>query len=145
MINFRKFNKKYSVLQMTVVVFSVLTLVVLPMTSFGQETVCNPSSGQLCNPIKYNSIQCLFKAVLGIAAEIGSVFVVLGLIYSGFLFVIARGNEEELSKAKKAITYTVIGAAIVLGAWAFSVGIANTINLITQGGAHVDTAGDLCP
>jgi hypothetical protein len=106
----------------------------------GSNDTCDPTK-ELCNPIKYPSIPCLFKAILEIAAQIGSVFIILGFIYSGFLFVSARGNEEELAKAKRAITYTVIGAIIVLGAWAFSVGIANTINTIVNGTG----GGELCP
>ncbi|OHA15373.1 MAG: hypothetical protein A3H57_01730 [Candidatus Taylorbacteria bacterium RIFCSPLOWO2_02_FULL_43_11] len=93
---------------------------------------CDPTK-MICNPVRFSTIQCFFKEVLRIAAEIGGVFVVLGIIYSGFLFVSARGNAEELGKAKRAITYTMIGAALVLGAWAFAVGIANTINTITNG------------
>jgi len=111
--------------------FIVMSVFVLPIISSAVETPCDPSK-ELCNPTKFASIPELFEAILKIAAEIGSVFIVLGLIYSGFLFVTARGNEEELSKAKRAITYTVIGAVIVLGAWAFSVAIGNTINTITN-------------
>jgi Type IV secretion system pilin len=117
--------------------FSVLMIVavVLPIVVMAQPTgdqACADGT-KLCNPIRFNTIQCFFKEVLKIAAEIGGVFVVIGIIYSGFLFVSARGNAEELGKAKRAITYTVIGAALVLGAWAFSVGIANTINTIVNG------------
>ncbi len=138
-MNFKKNNIKYIAPLVIMVVF----MLVLPIVSFAQGTPpCDPSK-ELCNPIKFNSIQCLFQAVLKIAAEIGSVFVVLGLIYSGFLFVMARGNEEQLTKAKRAITYTVIGAVIVLGAWAFSVGIANTVNSITNPGATAPTV--TCP
>lgn len=114
---------------------------ILPVFSFITPNiviggVTNPTcpANTLCNPLKseFDTIPKLFQAILGIAAEIGSVFVILGIIYSGFLFVMARGNQEELSKAKRAITYSVIGAALVLGAWAFSVAIANTINTITK-------------
>ena len=112
-------------------VISPILVVFTPNIALG--SLQNPT-GTLANPLKpeLDSIPALFQAVLGIAAEIGAVFVVLGLIYSGFLFVMARCNEEELSKAKIAITYTVIGAAIVLGAWAFSVAIKTTIDAITQ-------------
>lgn len=102
--------------------------------TFGQlsgDTGCDPNK-QLCNPIKFNSIPEFFEEVLKIAAQIGTVVIILGLVYTGFLFVTARGNQDELTKAKQAFTYTVIGAAIVLGAWAFSVAITNTINTITN-------------
>lgn len=111
----------------------LILFMILPSLSIAEDSnPCTPGT-ELCNPIRFNTIQCFFKEVLKVAAQIGSVFVVLGIIYSGFLFVSARGNAEELGKAKRAITYTVIGAALVLGAWAFAVGIANTINTITNG------------
>lgn len=118
------------------VCFFAAILIVLPIAARGGD-VSNEVTLQ--NPLKseYSTIPCLFKAILQIAAEIGAVFVVLGIIYSGFLFVTARGNEEYLGVAKKAITYTVIGAILVLGAWAFSVGVANTINTITSGTNNV--------
>ncbi len=109
----------------------VFTVLLIPVISFAVDTPCDPSK-ELCNPIKFGSIQDFFQAVLQIAAEVGSVIIILAFIYSGFLFVSARGNQEELSKAKKSITYTVIGAIIVLGAWAFSVAITNTVNTITN-------------
>lgn len=110
--------------------FLFFLLILVPLFTSADQTACNPST-ELCNPTKFESIPALFEAVLKIAAEIGSVIIILALIYSGFLFVMARGNEEELTKAKRAITYTVIGAVLVLGAWAFSVAISNTIHTIT--------------
>ncbi len=49
------------------------------------------------------------------------------LLYSGFLFVLARGNAEKLGEAKKALMYTLIGAAIVLGAKGLATIIENTV------------------
>jgi hypothetical protein len=102
-----------------------------PCVTGSVPNACDPNK-QLCNPIRFNSIPEFFEELLKIAAQIGSVVIILGLVYSGFLFISARGNQEELSKAKKAFTYTVIGAMIVLGAWAFSVAIGNTIRTITN-------------
>lgn len=114
-----------------IVLFFVVFLLAFHFSVYAGANACDPSS-QICNPIKYDNIQDFLQAALQIAAQVGSVIIVLAFIYSGFLFVMARGNQEELSKAKKAITYTVIGAILVLGAWAFSVAIGNTINTITN-------------
>ena len=53
--------------------------------------------------------------------------VALAIIYCGFLFVSARGNTEKLTKAKEALLYTVIGAAILLGSWAIAIMISETV------------------
>ena len=52
------------------------------------------------------------------------------LLYSGFLFVTAQGQPEELSKAKTTLMYTLIGAAIVLGAKGLELVIQNTVNCL---------------
>jgi hypothetical protein len=126
-------NTTYRLLVNISVFFTLFALFAIPAVA-GASAVdaCDPAK-QLCNPTRFSSIQCFLKELLKIAAQIGSVIVVLGIIYSGFLFVVAQGNAEELSKAKRAITYTVIGAALVLGSWAFAVGIANTVNNIING------------
>lgn len=59
---------------------------------------------------------------------IGGILVVLAFIYSGFKFVMAQGNDGELKTAKAALTYTAIGAAILLGAKVLTTVIANTVN-----------------
>ncbi len=41
---------------------------------------------------------------------------VLVLVWAGILFVTSGGNEARLTKAKHALTYAVIGAAIALAA-----------------------------
>ena len=131
-MNFQMFGRKSRSLVNVLLLSLIVACVVVPTLTIAQVQSCADGT-KLCNPIRFETIQCFFKEVLKIAAEIGGVFVVIGIIYAGFLFVSARGNAEELGKAKRAITYTVIGAALVLGAWAFSVGIANTINTILSG------------
>ena len=42
--------------------------------------------------------------------------VVLFIIYAGYLFVTAQGEEGKIQKAKTALWYTIIGAAVILGA-----------------------------
>ncbi len=91
------------------------------------------SSGlKLINPLKWDNLIDFWREVLKIAAQIGSIFVVVGFVYTGFLFVKSRGNAEELQVAKRSFTYTVIGAALVLGAWAFAMAISETVKSLTN-------------
>lgn len=64
---------------------------------------------------------------------IGVPIVVLAIIYCGFLFVKAMGNPEEISKAKNALLYTVIGAALLLGCFVLANAIAGTVAEISKG------------
>ncbi len=85
---------------------------------------------EICNPLRaeFNSIPALIEAIITrIVIPLGAIVVAMALIWSGFLFVTAQGSEEKLVKAKKVFTYTVIGATILLGAWAIVEVITGTI------------------
>ena len=68
------------------------------------------------------------KVLNDIVLPIGGVISVLMIVYSGFLFVTAQGNESKITKAKDALLYACIGAAILLGAIVISQAIGGTIN-----------------
>lgn len=89
-------------------------------------------SKQLTNPIKYDNFSKFTAAVVKTAVNVMLPFVVLGFIYSGFIFVKAQGNEKELEEAKKAIWYSVIGAFILFGAWGFAQIISTTVSTLTE-------------
>ncbi len=50
---------------------------------------------------------------------LGVVFLIL-IIYGGFLWMTARGNEQQVESAKKIITNSVIGTVIVMLAYAIT-------------------------
>lgn len=85
----------------------------------------NPSQDGLSINIAYKNplhktasdIPALIAVVLKAVAKLLFPVVVIMILYAGFLFVIARGNTEKIGEAKKALTYAVVGAAIVLGAY----------------------------
>lgn len=95
-----------------------------PAGGVGQST-------KLENPIQYDNLNDLVAAVLKAAVTVLMPFVVLAFIWSGFLFIRAQGNEEELREAKTAIYWSVIGAFILLGAWGFAEIIASTVSEVT--------------
>lgn len=64
-----------------------------------------------------SDIPSFVAVVLKAVAKLLFPVVVIMILYSGFLFVIARGNIEKIGEAKKALTYAIVGAAIVLGAY----------------------------
>ncbi|MFZ2072163.1 MAG: hypothetical protein WA101_01600 [Minisyncoccia bacterium] len=123
------------------VTFLVAFVVFLPLLSFAQQTGNPTSFGQqtgdptdssgsvvrVVNPIKVDSIYALIKTILEGVIKIGIPVVALAIIYSGFLFVAARGKPEELKKAKSALLFTVIGAALLLGSWAIAQLISDTV------------------
>lgn len=82
----------------------------------------------LTNPLALDSIQDLLEAIVNIFQIIATPIVVFFIIYSGFLYVTARGNTETLDKAKKALIYAVIGGVVIIGSIALGTIVENTAN-----------------
>ena len=97
-------------------------------------TDSNPVSikATLNNPFsKANSLFELLSVIINdILLPIGGVLAVLAFIYSGFLYVTAQGNESKIATAHRALLYTSIGTAVLLGSWVIAKVIENTINLL---------------
>ena len=72
--------------------------------------------GSIENPINRNSIPEVLDDLFSAISEIGAILLAIMIVYSGFLFVTAGGNDAKLQKAKDSIKYVIIGGAIVLGA-----------------------------
>lgn len=83
--------------------------------------------GMLHNPLgNTTSIAALAQEIAKIAAQIGITVAAIFIIWSGFLYVSARGNEEKLKKAHQTFTWAIIGTLILLGAWVIATAIAQT-------------------
>lgn len=91
----------------------------------------NPGYG-LTNPIKANSLVEFVSDVLELVYKVGLPLVIIMIVYSGFLYVKARGNPGKIDEAHKALTYTLIGTAIVLGASVIAIGIEGTIKSLAK-------------
>lgn len=87
---------------------------------------------KLTSPISTPTFYDFVALVLDTAVNILMPFVVLAFIWSGFLFVRAQGNPEELKTAKSAIYWSIIGAFILMGAKGFAEIIGTTVSTLTQ-------------
>ncbi len=86
---------------------------------------------------KFDNICKLISAILNIVAEIGAIVGALFIIWSGFLFIKAQGNPEEIKKAKRTFYTTIIGLAILLGASVITKIVFKTIQSITTADGSV--------
>lgn len=77
-----------------------------------------PGESGLKNPLgNIDTLDAFIKVVAKTAATLGGIIAVIFIIYSGFLFVKARGNPTEITKARETLKWTVIGTAVLLGAY----------------------------
>jgi len=92
------------------------------------------TSGGSLNPIQFNTLQDLLYGIIqNVLIPIGTILVVVYLIYAGFLLVSARGDEKQVEKGKSALFNAVIGAFILLGAQAIALMIQATVKSIIGG------------
>ncbi len=129
-------------------IFIICLIIVVPNVSFANShtsspptgttpseptgtTPSDPCAGKICNPIpKVKNLPDLIRILLEGALKLGIPIIALAVIYAGFLFVAARGNEEKLTTAKQTLLYTLIGAAILLGSWAIAQLISETVDAL---------------
>ena len=88
------------------IIVSLLTISLL-FTSFG-----------LANAQSETGLSTITGAVVGaVLALVGVIFLAL-MVYAGYNWMTARGEEEKVEKAKDTITRALIGIIIVVGAYA---------------------------
>jgi cbb3-type cytochrome oxidase subunit 3 len=86
------------------------------------------SNGTLAQAGVISSLPQIIGRIVGAGlAFLGVVFLLL-MIYGGFIWMLARGNEQEVEKAKNLIQAAVIGLMIVLSAYAITAFIGQAIN-----------------
>lgn len=114
-----------------------------PPTTAGSQTITPPPTtggGQtvtLINPLGDNTCSangtCLssfLSSIMKFVVQIGSVIVILMLVFVGYKFVVAQGSDSKLTEAKQMLLWTIVGALILLGAQAISSGIEATVKAI---------------
>jgi len=85
------------------------------------------------------------KVITTILALVGALFVIL-FIYGGFNWLTSAGSEEKIGKAKKTLTYAVIGVVIIGTAYSITSFIARGIftGTTTTAPSSNPTAGSQC-
>ena len=132
-------GKKYSILALISslsFVFIVGFSLLMPIVFVNAAVQIGGGDNKIANPLGTNGPQNLpdfIKAIIQIVLVVGIPLLVLAIIYSGFLFVKAQGNPGELEIAKRSLLYTVIGGALLLGAFVIATAIGQTVKDIGGG------------
>ncbi|MDO8231646.1 MAG: pilin [bacterium] len=99
-----------------------------------QSSGNGPENVRLMNPLKGSgNLESFLTSILDFVIRIGTIVVILMVVYVGFEFVTARGDPAKISKARESLLWTVIGALILLGAKAIAIGIEATVQAISVG------------
>jgi hypothetical protein len=103
-------------------IIATITAIFLPLAVKAQDL-----GGSLLNTTatknagyKDTNIDVVIGTVINtLLAILGVIFLVL-IIYAGYIWMIARGDESKVEKSKATIINSTIGLVIVLGAYAIS-------------------------
>lgn len=80
------------------------------------SSVGGDGSVKLTNPLKSESIPEFLIKIIEVLLVFALPFIVLYIMYAGFLLVTAQGNASEIETARSALLWAIVGGVIVLGA-----------------------------
>ena len=105
-------------------------LIILSVTPvFSVESVAGGSTGGIPNPLgKTDSLSAFFNGIVSVLIELGTIVSVLGIMYGGYMYATAQGDEEKLGKARTTITWALVGTAVLLGARTIMAAVSDTIS-----------------
>ena len=87
------------------------------------------AADKIDNPLgdKTNSIPLFLASIITAVTEIGAIVGALSIMYGGFLYATAQGDEEKLNKAKTTVTWAIVGTAVLIGAQVIITAVVNTV------------------
>lgn len=97
----------------------------------GVETGIDVFSSEL--GLGTQDIRVTVARIINVAMGLLGIIAVVIVLYGGFLWMTAAGNEERVDKAKKLIIAGIIGMAIILSAYAIARFVVTSLVNATSG------------
>ncbi len=119
----------------------------LIFTAKPQDQFVEPMEGLSTTPLKQyyvnplllvNDRQTAFRVLINFLLGLVGVVAILFLVIHGFRYAASRGEESQISQAKKGILYAIIGLIVVLAAYTI---VATVLNFGAQPGSGTINAG----
>lgn len=104
-----------------VAVLIYLPMIVSAQSGGGYIGIKNPATG-------VNSISDIIVSVVKVVRLVAIPFVVLAIIYSGWLFIAAQGSPDKLKNARNVFLWTLIGTLVVLSSELIATLLKNVFN-----------------
>lgn len=123
--------RKYLLFLLVALLISSPSIIFAVGGSFAQlsNQVPGGSGGGSLNPLGgTNTLMEFVTNVLKVVIQIAIPIAALALVYAGWLFVTAKGKESDVTKAKQALLWSVIGLAVLLAARAIVETVRQTIS-----------------
>lgn len=82
----------------------------------GGGAVRTGDTGKLSNPLQSKSIEEFILKIIDVLLVFAIPIIMLYIMYAGYLFVTAQGDSGQITTARSALLWAVVGGVIVLGA-----------------------------
>lgn len=79
------------------------------------DATVNPTSAS--QVIQLHQLECVFSSTIGVVAALAGIAALLVIIYGGFKYMAAQGDQKALASARSTITLAVAGLIMVLIAY----------------------------
>jgi len=81
------------------------------------------------NPLnsQFSSIPAFIAGALRVLVIVALPIITLFIVIAGFMYVLALGKPDKITKANKNFVYVLIGALLILGAWIIATLIGGTV------------------
>ncbi|MEO5927710.1 MAG: pilin [Patescibacteria group bacterium] len=121
----------------TAAAFGLTLMLALPTVAFAQSDSLNVNDlgvGAVQSSIKLGSgdVRQTAARIINVALGFLGIIAVVIVLLGGFKYMVAGGNEEKTSEAKKLIVSGIIGLAIILSAWAITSFVVSRLVTATQ-------------
>ena len=84
------------------------------VTTQGGVTVPTCPPDQICNPLKYGTIQEIINTIASFLFTISIPIVTIMVLYGAFMLLTSGGNEERIKTGRKVILWAIIGFVVML-------------------------------
>ena len=110
-----------------IIIFATLALLALLFT----PALTLSAVSSLPNFANVSSVSDLFTSIVNAVMKLALMFAVVMIIWSGFMFITAQGEEAKIKKARQNLIYTLVGVIVII----LSTELANYINELLGGTA----------
>jgi len=105
--------------KVTTIVYTLFGLLA-PLAAFAQRGGLDETAKTAYGDVPTATLPQVIGTVIRAALTLVGVIFLILMVYGGYLWMIARGNDELIQKAKDTIRSAIIGIIIVVGAYAIT-------------------------
>lgn len=114
--------------------FIVSVLLLAPSSVVFGQVGTQVKGSTIPNPARADDLAEFLEEIADFLLFLAIPVAIFFVIYAGFLFVTAQGNEEQIKTAKKVLIWSLIGVAVLLGAKVIAYAIKGTVELLRPSG-----------